>query len=633
MALKKTGNPQKAFAETLKLARIGSREAQYEVALMYANGIGTPQDLEQALEWLRKAAQRGLSAAQYLLASRYAHGVVVEKDEAAALWWYQNAAEQGHAKAHYKLGQWMGKPHPEAAFHIMQKAADLGVPEAVHAVGDALFKGEGCAPDARQALDWTLRAAEQGVAAAQCAMGDIYIEGRGVEANVASALGWYRMASRQGYARAQLALERHAPTGERRAKGRKKPSAAERRQSENRWPKLAETGDADTKYCVGMMLAQGWGMDADVQQAQALLLAAAQAGHPEARTVLADMLALANPEAARHWYEIAAAAGDTQAQHGLARLLAQSPAPDAPLQSLAWHLQAAQSGYAPAQRDAALALGQDHQSLRADLFNHAARAGLPEAQFEWACCLSKGHGVAVDRAQAFYWWEQAAQAGHMESASEAGAALLAGAGTVADAKAALRWLQPAANADVAKAQWNLGGMYASGNGGLPQDIKQAFVWCHRAANQGFAPAQATLGLLFERIGKKEEALACLRRAADMGDGEAQYNLAVLLSKGEGGPQDMEGAFLYLEQAAQQGVLSAQSRLALAYGQGHGVAADPIEAHKWLLVASHRGDALAKTNLAYSASLLNMMQIKEAERRATAWQANRANMVNVADVKS
>jgi TPR repeat protein len=233
--------------------------------------------------------------------------------------------------------------------------------------------------------------------------------------------------------------------------------------------------------------------------------------------------------------------------------------------------------------------------------------------------------VAQDRAQAINWWEQAAHAGHVEAASEVGSALLEGDGTLADTKAALRWLQQAADAGSAKAQWNLGGLYASGRG-LATDIKQAFVWCQRAANQGFTPAQATLGILFERIGKTDEAVACLRRAADLGDAEAQYNLALLLAKGQGeggAAADPEGAFLYLEQAAQQGVASAQSRLALAYGQGQGVAADGVEAHKWLLLASHRGDALAKANLTFSQSQMTPAQMLEAARRAKSWRANRS----------
>jgi len=618
MALKKTGNPQKVFAETLKLARIGSREAQYEVALMYANGVGAPQDLQQALDWVRKAAERGLAAAQYLLASRYAQGVVVEKDELMALRWYQNAADQGHAKAHLKLGQWMAQPHPEAAFKALRKAADQGVTDAQYALGLALLHGDGCEPDPRSGLDWLLRAAEQGMAAAQCTMGDLYIEGRHVVADTSSALGWYRLASRQGFARAQLALEQHAPTGERRAKGRKKPSAAERRQSESRWLQVAEAGDSDTKYCVGLMLAQGLGMEANEQQAQGLLMVAAQQGHWQAAAALGALLEPNDPDAAFRWYEQAARHGDTQAQHGLARLLAQAYDPERQLHALTLQLQAAQVGYGPAQLDAAHTLERDTQVLRADLLNRAARAGVVEAQYLWAQCLSKGLGVNPDQAQAFYWWEQAAQAGHVEAACEAGSALLAGDGVLLDEKTALHWLQQAAQAGSAKAQWKLGGAYASGKGGVPPDIKQAFVWCQRAAHQDFAPAQATLGVLYEHVGKPQEALNCLRRAADVGDAEAQYNLALLLSKNQV-ETALEEAFVYLERAAQQGVASAQSRLALAYGQGHGVAADGIEAHKWLLLASRRGDALAKTNLAYSRSQLNLMQIKEAERRADAWR--------------
>ena len=46
---------RRAFNNTLKTARIGLPESQYEVGLMYANGVGVEQDLEQALIWLRQS--------------------------------------------------------------------------------------------------------------------------------------------------------------------------------------------------------------------------------------------------------------------------------------------------------------------------------------------------------------------------------------------------------------------------------------------------------------------------------------------------------------------------------------------------------------------------------------------------
>ncbi|MDB5896017.1 MAG: hypothetical protein JWQ88_3548, partial [Rhodoferax sp.] len=58
---------RRIFTETLKAARIGVPESQYELSLMYANGVGVGRDFEQALAWLRKAAERGMATAQYLL--------------------------------------------------------------------------------------------------------------------------------------------------------------------------------------------------------------------------------------------------------------------------------------------------------------------------------------------------------------------------------------------------------------------------------------------------------------------------------------------------------------------------------------------------------------------------------------
>ncbi|NBW79926.1 MAG: sel1 repeat family protein, partial [Betaproteobacteria bacterium] len=70
MAKQSAAKDKRVFAETLKSARLGVPEAQYEVGLMFANGVGVPQNIEQAVYWIRQSAQRGLSTAQYLLGTR-----------------------------------------------------------------------------------------------------------------------------------------------------------------------------------------------------------------------------------------------------------------------------------------------------------------------------------------------------------------------------------------------------------------------------------------------------------------------------------------------------------------------------------------------------------------------------------
>ena len=62
---------------------------------------------------------------------------------------------------------------------------------------------------------------------------------------------------------------------------------------------------------------------------------------------------------------------------------------------------------------------------------------------------------------------------------------------------AARLFRPFAEQGVASAQFNLGMMYAKGQG-VPQDYQAALKWFHKAAEQGDASAQNNLGLMYER---------------------------------------------------------------------------------------------------------------------------------------
>ena len=62
---------------------------------------------------------------------------------------------------------------------------------------------------------------------------------------------------------------------------------------------------------------------------------------------------------------------------------------------------------------------------------------------------------------------------------------------------AARLFRPLAEQGIASAQFNLGMMYARGQG-VPQDYQAALKWYRRAAEQGHASAQNNLGLMYER---------------------------------------------------------------------------------------------------------------------------------------
>ena len=107
----------------------------------------------------------------------------------------------------------------------------------------------------------------------------------------------------------------------------------------------------------------------------------------------------------------------------------------------------------------------------------------------------------------------------------------------------------------AKAQNNLGVMYANGEG-VARDDKQAAFWFRKAAEQGYAEAQLILGLMYNEgqgdVAKdSSQAFAWFRKAAEQGLAMAQYNLGVMYAKGEGVPQDCAQAYMWTNLAAAQ----------------------------------------------------------------------------------
>ena len=62
----------------------------------------------------------------------------------------------------------------------------------------------------------------------------------------------------------------------------------------------------------------------------------------------------------------------------------------------------------------------------------------------------------------------------------------------------------------------------------------------------------------------------LKPLAEQGIAEAQYNLGLMYSNGQGVPRDDEEAVKWYRLAAEQGFAESQTNLGLMYGTGRGV---------------------------------------------------------------
>ena len=99
---------RKDYATELKLllplVDKGDVDAQFLLALMYANGTGVAQDYKEAVRLYGLAAAQGDADAQYNLGVMYTNGTGVAQDYKEAVRLYRLAAAQGDARAQSNLG-------------------------------------------------------------------------------------------------------------------------------------------------------------------------------------------------------------------------------------------------------------------------------------------------------------------------------------------------------------------------------------------------------------------------------------------------------------------------------------------------------------------------------------------------
>jgi len=104
------------------LAKQGDADAQFNLALLYADGKGLPQDYERARYWHRQAARQGHAAAQYSPALMHHKGLGIPPDNAKTARWYRMAAEQGHQAAQFNLAilydEGLGVPHDPVMAYV-----------------------------------------------------------------------------------------------------------------------------------------------------------------------------------------------------------------------------------------------------------------------------------------------------------------------------------------------------------------------------------------------------------------------------------------------------------------------------------------------------------------------------------
>ncbi len=414
---------------------------------------------------------------------------------------------------------------------------------------------------------------------------------------------------------------------------------------------LASRGHANAQYYMGLLFANGEGVDQDYEIAIKWYRRAAEQDHSDAQSQLGTIyfegkfVAQDFKEAIKYWIG-AAGHGNEVALYGLGVLYdgggGKSVRRDSS-KALKCYKLAADKGYAPAQlklgwkyhsgesvlQNAVEAnrffrMAADQGSVQAQcaladryrigvgdvakpreafgLYRAAAEQGYSAAQFGFAEMHTDNVVVPPNYMEARSWYRKAAEQGHVKAQSKLGQMYIDGRWITQSYSEGLKWIRLAADQGDSEAQNYLGWLFAYGRF-VEKSSVDAEKWYRLAADQGNMYAQDNLGqfLLYDPDIPKDDTQAAkwLQMAVDQGCVSAQCHLGFLYNSGRGVPMDKLRAIDLFRKSAEQGYAASESQLFLAYfgGQG-GVDQDKKEGLMWLHRAAEHGYAPAQNNLGW-----------------------------------
>ena len=241
-----------------------------------------------------------------------------------------------------------------------------------------------------------------------------------------------------------------------------------------------------------------------------------------------------------------------------------------------------------------------------------------------------------DFAAALKEWQPLAEQGDANSQYNLGLLYARGQGVAQDYKQALTWYQKAAEQGVPAAEYNLGVMYANGQG-VPVNSAEASKWFLKAAQQACSAMRpAVLATIYSEgdgaFKNYDEAAKWYRTAAEQGIASAAFSLGVMYDVGQGVPQNYAEALKWYHQAADAGYASAMTNIAILYYNGQGVTRDMVQAWVWFARAQKLSDPRARDMIGMAAEKLKPAQMKQAQADADAWQPPSKPAVTMVEAK-
>ena len=488
---------RRAMSHQASAADSGSADEQFQKGQMYYFGQGVRNDYELAAEWFKKAAEHGHAGAEYCLGQMYLLGQGVSQDNDEALKWYRLAAAGGNIRAREKLAN-LEILARNAKTEEDKSGSDAGNAKAPeHPAHSEPAAGNARTEEGQSTADaGNVKASERPANPEPAAVNACRAE-EGGHAPEAGSAGTHGKPAHQDTA-ADNSVKETGRTS-------------------------TETINAEALYQKAEKYYYGIGVRQDYADAAKFYRKAAEQGHAKAQNSLGYMYSFGqgvpqDNNEAQKWYRLAAAGGIAIAKERLDRLQAAA--------------------------DRAAPTGTEHST---------AGTGSADELYRKGRMYYYGQGVRQDYEEAAKWYRKAAWLGNVD------------------------------------AEYCLGYMYLLGYG-VGQDNEEALKWYRLAAAGGNAMASE------KAAGLEAAAREAAARRQRTANAQALYQTAEKYYYGRGAKLNYNKAANLYRKAANLGNADAQCRLGYMYTCGVGVSQDYYKAEKWYMKAAAQGHAEAKRRL-------------------------------------
>lgn len=299
-------------------ADLGDTDCLFGLALLHEKGLGCPPDPARARDLLLLAAEKQHLPAQLALGRACRDRTLPELSRERIVVWLKPPATAKNAFAALLLAQLLEQAPPETRDHeaIVQwytVAAQSGLVEAMVRLGVIYHMGEGVLPDYNAAADWLIKAQDAGSADAIFHRAGMYMLGHGETKDIELALTMYDKAAqmgslaanyqlgmifKDGFAPAKIppnggravqfftaaATKGHVPSafwlGDLYYNGEKLGVKTDLAKALQFFRQSAEGGHPDGAWMTGLILAQGYGCEKNLDAARKWLTQAKTLGYP-----------------------------------------------------------------------------------------------------------------------------------------------------------------------------------------------------------------------------------------------------------------------------------------------------------------------------------------------------------------